>query len=133
MEPMIDCVFLMLIFFLIAATIKKKHQELPIVLAQAGGSDEVVSEDDLGIISILKGGELVYSTVAAQASKGAGANEPVSKQKLLERLDTLSPSQRIRLDIDVGTTWKSVVEVVNMLEVRQLNNIGIRTASKKRR
>lgn len=135
MEPMIDCVFLMLIFFLIAATIRKKHNELPIDLAPAGNDIEVKGEDEMIVISVLPDNKLVYSTVGAQYTEGKGANEPVTMQKLMDKLDnalSLTPSARVRIDADRDARLGKLVEVLDALKVRNFTNIGIRTADKKR-
>jgi len=46
LTPMIDCVFLLLIFFLVATTMKKIDYELPIQLPMASAGIEVQQPDE---------------------------------------------------------------------------------------
>jgi len=50
MAPLIDCVFLLLIFFLVATTLKKIDKELPLDLPEAAAAVSKQVVDDMTII-----------------------------------------------------------------------------------
>ena len=52
MAPLIDCVFLLLIFFLVATTLKKIERELPLELPDSAVSMDVQQPDNYSVISI---------------------------------------------------------------------------------
>ena len=54
MAPLIDCVFLLLIFFLVATTLRKIIKELPVELPDSAAAIEVRQEDDLLVIGMLR-------------------------------------------------------------------------------
>ncbi len=56
MAPLIDCVFLLLIFFLVATTLKKIDKELPLDLPVAAASVSKQVIDKMTIVSIDKDG-----------------------------------------------------------------------------
>ncbi|MFW5698354.1 MAG: ExbD/TolR family protein, partial [Planctomycetota bacterium] len=53
MEPMIDVVFLLLIFFLVSATIRKKHSELPLELPHLTHAETEKDPDNTVVVSIM--------------------------------------------------------------------------------
>ena len=80
MAAMMDCIFLLLIFFLVAATIRKKHNELPIELYKATSDKlaKVASDDKTVVISVFEqGGEIKYgfTTIGDKIADGGGKND----------------------------------------------------------
>jgi len=134
MAPMIDCVFLLLIFFLVAATIRKKHNELPIELPPAGSAQVKKASDETLVVSIFKeGGEVSYavSTVGEKTKTGGGQNERVKFNKLIETLKTKATeniNRDVRIDCDSKIPYGKLAQVIDHLELYQLHRIGLRTS-----
>jgi biopolymer transport protein ExbD len=123
MGPMIDAVFLLLIFFLVTTMLKKddtsvEEIELPI----SRSALEVPPDDSQVVINIDAEGELYFM------------GEDTTVQLLHEEMRALErddPEARIRLDTDEDTPFHRVVEVLDLLAFRNLRNVGVRTYHEK--
>lgn len=123
MGPMIDAVFLLLIFFLVTTMLKKddtsvEEIELPI----SRSALEVPPDDSQVVINIDAEGELYFM------------GEETTVQLLHEEMRALErddPEARIRLDTDEDTPFHRVVEVLDLLAFRNLRNVGVRTYHEK--
>jgi biopolymer transport protein ExbD len=118
MAPLIDCVFLLLIFFLVATTLKKIEKELPLDLPEAAAAVSRQTQDDMTIITIdVEGGFYLGS-------------EPVGQGYLAGKLRDLAardPEHRIRIDCDrEAPTW-ALVQILDMCNFENLRNVGIKT------
>lgn len=135
MTPMIDCVFLLLIFFLVAATIRKKHNELPIDLPSSGNAVVKKAKDNTIIISIVKakGNDVLYafSTMGDTMTTTGGAREMKTLQQLVTSIKEAAvsdPNRKARIDADQGVPWGKVSQVIDHLEMYQIRRIGFRTS-----
>lgn len=118
MAPLIDCVFLLLIFFLVATTLKKLEKELPVELPESAAAIDVQAQDDLLTIGLDASGQLYL------------AAERVSTSMLHLRLQEAArtnPAQRIRIDTDRATPAQYVVQVLDLCQFEGLRNVGIHT------
>lgn len=121
MAPLIDCVFLLLIFFLVATTLRKIDDELPLTLPDASATIAVQQPDTVTIISV--------DHTGAFHVDGA----PVSSdllQRQMRDLGRVSRESKIRLDVDRNVPFQRVMEVLDILRFEQLANIGINTNQK---
>ncbi|WP_309385984.1 ExbD/TolR family protein [Cerasicoccus frondis] len=123
MSPLIDCVFLLLIFFLVTTMLKKdlrdvEHLNLPI----SRSSLEVPPDESVLAIAIDAEGEVYLE------------GEETTIGQLLEELKVIEqddPERRIRLDTDENTPFYRLVEVLDALSFRNLRNVGVRTYHEK--
>jgi biopolymer transport protein ExbD len=123
MSPLIDCVFLLLIFFLVTTMLKKdlkevEHLNLPI----SRSSLEVPPDDSVVAIAIDAEGEVYFE------------GESVTIMVLLDELRSIEQEdveRRIRLDTDENTPFYRFVEVLDALSFRNLRNVGVRTYHEK--
>lgn len=147
MEPMIDCVFLLLIFFLVAATIRKKHNELPLELPSAGHAMAKKASDDTLVISIMlpedtrkmKSGadpsafqfyRYGFSTVGEQDKSSGGAREMVSWELLLGQVRAAVAAKAdrvVRIDADRRVPYGLVAQLIDHLQLYKLPKVGLRT------
>ena len=116
MAPMIDCVFLLLIFFLVATTLKKIDKELPLELPEAAAAIEVQQPEGFTVLSIDREGAFHID----------GA--PVSVSLLQNRVRALGATEdaKIRLDIDQNTPFRRVMEVLDILAFEEVPYTGIK-------
>ncbi|MBC2601866.1 ExbD/TolR family protein [Puniceicoccus vermicola] len=123
MSPLIDCVFLLLIFFLVTTMLKKDRKEVEhLNLPISRSSLEVPPDDTVVAIAIDAEGEVYWE------------GEPVTVSVLLDELRYLEqedPDRRIRLDTDELTPFYRFVEVLDALSFRNLRNVGVRTYHEK--
>jgi len=119
MSPLIDCVFLLLIFFLVTTMLKQDSKEVEhLNLPVSYSSLEVPPDEDVLAIAI--------DTDAILYIEGeeAGLNELMDT---LREVEENTPDRRIRLDTDENTPFYRLVEVLDALNFRNLNNVGVRT------
>ena len=144
MEPMIDCVFLLLIFFLVAATIRKSHMELPIELP-AGGEASMEQNPEMTTLKISvfpvgkenKTYRYVLRTFDEQMRDGDKASIPMGldqfRRALRERGEA-NPNideQPVLLEADVTVPYGKVAEVLHFVELSGWKKVGMRTADSK--
>jgi len=118
MTPLIDMVFLLLIFFLVSSQMKRIEKELPIELPEATATMEVKSAPNIVTVSIDAEGQIYIGS------------EPVGNEGLRVRLRDAAaqnPEQRIRVAGDVRAPFGSIVHVLDVCQGEGLNIIGINT------
>lgn len=119
MTSLIDCVFLLLIFFLVSSQMKKLEKELPIVLPQANVTQKVKASPDLTTVSVDKYGELYVNSVSVGA-EGLRAK--------LREAARVNPDLRVRINGDVYAPFRSIVQVLDTCQGEGLTIVGINTA-----
>ncbi len=119
MTPLIDCVFLLLIFFLVSSQMKKIERELPIELPQAHATRQVKRTPDLTTVSVDKFGQLYVN------AQEVGAEGLRARLREVARVD---PATRIRINGDVYAPFRSIVHVLDTCQAEGLTIIGINTA-----
>jgi len=118
MAPLIDCVFLLLIFFLVATTLKKIDKELPLDLPEAAAAVSKQVVDDMTIITIDRDGNIYLGL------------EPVGQGFLAGKLRELAaqdPNRRIRIDADRNAPIWAAVQILDICNFENLRNVGIKT------
>lgn len=118
MAPLIDCVFLLLIFFLVATTLKEVTNELDIELPESKASASSAAAADYLLLSIDPEDNYFLN------------GEPASLETIQEKLDEITEvdkTRRIRLDVDRAATFDSIIAVFDELSLRNLENVYINT------
>lgn len=121
---MIDCIFFLLMFFMLATTFKeqetmKKQKELQVQLPTAEAS--VVrpgSSEDALVIGVDRSGALFVDT------------RPVTVQQLhtiLAREAAADPQRRIRIDGDRNASYQHIVRVLDLCQLDGLVNVAMHT------
>src|SRR5207249_9205035 len=85
--PMIDCMLILLIFFMVATTIKHYEKELPIELPHADASINTQVEENLLVLAVDRTGQKYIRT------------QPVTTEILhqtLRQAGEANPNQRVR-------------------------------------
>ena len=118
MSPLIDCVFLLLIFFLVATMFKEDDKDISIDLPDSASALKMKPDDDLIVIGIDAEQELYLEGQPTTLTAMLGA---------LQEQSLTDPGRRVRLDVDRVTPFERVVEVLDALQFRGLSNVGIRT------
>jgi len=116
--PMIDIMLILLIFFMVATTIKHSEKALPIELPHSDASIDLKADQDLLIIGI-----------DAAGNKYVGS-ERVTTDALHQRVKeaaTANSSQEVRIDADRGTVYESLIEVIELCQFEGLRNVKLHT------
>jgi biopolymer transport protein ExbD len=126
--PMIDCMLVIIIFFLVATTLKNKQKELPLELPGAGSALTVVQPQDVFVIGVDKTGRVFLG--------GDNFVEPVDNERLhreLRQLAQASPNRKVRIDADRNARFEEVVRIVDLCNFEGLRNVGLRTRGERAR
>lgn len=126
LSPLIDCVFLLLIFFLVTTMLKKLEKQIPVVLPDYTSALAMVAEspviiyalDDEG--NIYRGGDrrgnegIIYSPLDSFASdlKSVAVNQ--------------GNSVSVRIDTDREVHVQRVIDVLDVLAIQGFENVGVR-------
>ena len=117
MAPLIDCVFLLLIYFLCTAHVTKPHKDLEINLSEASAAVKTKSTFDTVIIEITKDGRIYLDQ---QEMTTRLLNQKL-QQKVIEKAD-----RRVRIDVDRSCAFYYLNTLIDQLQFVGLNNIGLR-------
>ena len=118
MYPLIDCVFLLLIFFIVSTMTKKQNKDIDISLPVSSSAEKLIPSNQELVIGIDQKKNIFFE------------GEPVSLNGLhaeLREIGVLEPDRRIRLDADEKTPLGRVVEILDLCQFNNLTNVGIRT------
>mgnify|MGYP000362644505 CR=1 FL=1 len=118
MAPLIDCVFLLLIFFLVSSMSKIKDKDIPIDLPESEAAIKLRPDKKQVVVGIDSDSQLHWE------------GDPCSTNFLLEELRDLAisdPGRRIRIDMDKDVPFGRFVQVMDACQFYDLRNVGIRT------
>ena len=118
MSSLIDCVFLLLIFFLVTTIAKKENRDIDIELPVSTSSLDVPPDNDTMVIGVNKEKMLFYN----------GRPVTISElHQILLELSEESSDRRIRVDCDKAVAFSRVVEILDLGSFRGLRNVAVRT------
>lgn len=122
MGPLIDCVFLLLIFFLVSTTMKKPEEEIAVELPQSAISAMPNLDKAPTVIAIDADGVFYWDAV------------PIGQSELHRRIKEIGaadPEQHIRIDVDRNSPSRYLVQVMDLCAFEGLKNYAIHTEGKK--
>jgi len=122
--PMIDCMLVIIIFFLVATTLKNRAKELPVDLPPALAAQSIEQPPDLFIIGVDKAGQPYIST--------GDLIERVDLERLHQRIREVAgtnPGQKVRIDGDRDTRFEDIIHIVDLCQFEGLKNVGLHTRS----
>ena len=116
MSPLIDCVFLLLIFFLVSSMTKVRNKDIPVELPASEAAVRLRPSDRQSVIGLDRHGAFYWN------------GQPCTTNFLLEQLRDLciaDPGRRIRIDMDRDAPFGRFAEVMDACQFYDLSNIGI--------
>jgi len=114
LTPLIDVIFILLIFFIITSSFKKDNTVLKLELPSSNSTSKVTNKKNITI-------ELNKKYISY---KGQKINF-VSLQKELEKVN--NKQQSIMINIDKDVPYNKVIELLDILQLNDLNNIAFVT------
>lgn len=121
MAPLIDCVFLLLIFFLIATSMKEEKLSVDLELPEAEAAKVILSKaPDYLVVTIDKYGDLYLGENAVDIQSLMTALEKEADKPETER-------RIVRLDGDKRTDYGRIVEIVEMAKLYGIREVKLRT------
>ena len=116
--PLIDIVFLTLIFFMVLSIFQQLESEISISVPKAKESKEIVRSPGEIIINIMKDGAVIVN------QKRLGYEE---LEEMLKRISTLFPNQPVIIRADEKTYHKFVVKVLDACASADIWNVSFAT------
>ena len=116
MAPLVDCVFLLLIFFLVATTLKKIDRELPLDLPESAAAIEVQQPDSFTIVSIDRNSGIYID--GTPVSLGLLQTDLRAKARADQNI-------KVRLDVDRQVEFQYAMQVLDLLRFEGLKNVSI--------
>ncbi len=102
LTPLIDIVFLLLIFFMVTASFKEDERDLKVILPGAENANPIKDLPEIMLVSVRKGGDFFV---------GSERLDREELQRLLERAKEKNSRQKvlIRADQDVAMRYPVIV------------------------
>lgn len=126
MTPLIDCVFLLLIFFLVTTMLKKLEKQIPVVLPDPTVSLAPVARTETVILGVDEQGR--YAREAGR--DGQGFIRYAQVEDLAAYLKTVAqergPQTPLRLDAHRNTPFQKVIDALDICALQGFENVGVR-------
>lgn len=126
MTPLIDCVFLLLIFFLVTSMLKKLEKQIPVVLPDSTVSLAAIARTETVILGVDERGG--YYREAGKDREGKIQYAPLDN--LAAHLKTVAQNQgvktAIRLDAHRHTPFQKVIDALDICAIQGFENVGVR-------
>lgn len=136
MSPLIDCVFLLLIFFLVTSMLKRKEMLIPIQLPDQTAAVSDASADDILIIGLDEEGR------ALKFMNRTGENSEIRYQLVGGLADYLGELVRdegpgvlerpLRLDADRETPFQKAIDALDICKLAGFTDVGLKTKTRKK-
>ena len=112
MTPLIDCVFLLLVFFLVTSVFKQDESVLKLILPETQTETKRDTPEGLYI-------ELSETELAFNGQRG-------TPDELREKAATVqNKKSSVAIKIDKGTTYERIAVILDILQVQKLYNIQL--------
>jgi len=105
LTPMIDAVFLLLIFFLVATTFHQSEREMQIALPEASASTPISAALREIVINVDEGGGIIV---------GGRAVQPEELRSIVEDAVAVNPEQKVTVRGDRTTAYANVVRALDI-------------------
>ena len=129
MSPLIDCVFLLLIFFLITTMMKKLEKQIPIEVPDPAVTISERMDARRVILAIGKDGH--YYSADRRLQDGRPDFRTVGDvDKFVENLGQMSQRAgeeiNVRLYADPDVEFQTVIDMLDKLQINHLNKVDVR-------
>lgn len=132
MSPLIDCVFLLLIFFLVTTMMKKWEMQIPISLPPITSSLSTTRSGQDAVIIAVDEDEKIYQVLDHDAY--SGRNDFVPIDDLTAFLNDLRSREGTDVAIDIAAyqtvSVKSVIDIFDKFQLQGFTHTRVRLGSK---
>jgi biopolymer transport protein ExbD len=114
MTPLIDVVFILLIFFIVTSVFKKEELALLLNLPDSHAQTLEVEKENI--------------TIELSTEKLAYKGRELTLEKVEEELKQITDKKRaVIVRIDENVPYKRIIEVLDILQENELNNLSLAT------
>lgn len=132
MSPLIDCVFLLLIFFLVTTMMKKSEMQIPLSLPTMTSSLSTTKVADNAVIIAVDDNKRIYQVLNHSAYTGENYYVPIGN--LTTFLDNLRSEKGTEINIEIAAyrtvPVKTVIEVFDRCQLQGFTQTRVRLGSK---
>jgi len=128
LSPLIDCVFLLLIFFLVTTMMKKLQKEIPITIPDPEATLRSVEKREILIVGLdLEGNH--YQATERDTKFGELEYSPVENlaAHLKAFAEVNGTDLPLRIDVDRDTPFQKLVDTLDIASLQGFENVGVRT------
>jgi biopolymer transport protein ExbD len=129
LSPLIDCVFLLLIFFLVTTMLKRKETLIPITMPDATSALAAEAEEDGLVIGVDAEGAFLEPAgrdrYGALSYRSGGSLEEYL-DALLTREGPAVLEKPIRLEIARDTPFQQTINVLDACKLRGFENVSVK-------
>ena len=131
LSPLIDCVFLLLIFFLVTTMIKFKEKQIPVTLPDPTSSLSAEANSDVYIIGVDEGGNYFHEAGVGRYGEVRWAKVDDLAAFLRELSLTRDQSLPLRLSADRETPFQTVIEAMDVAQLQGFDRVEVKTRQEK--
>ncbi|WP_309385983.1 ExbD/TolR family protein [Cerasicoccus frondis] len=133
LSPLIDCVFLLLIFFLVTTMLKKLEKQIPVVLPDYTVALAPVAENEVIIYAITEREGILRANEGKRSMKGLSYHGIDSFEADLARVASDKGTEvEIRLDAEREVPVQTVIDTLDTLALLGFENVGVRLRHRER-
>lgn len=127
LSPLIDCVFLLLIFFLVTTMLKKLEKQIPVVLPDYTVALAPVAENPVVIYAINKDLEILRATDGARSLQGLSYHKIESLEADLENVaESMGTTVEVRIDAEREVPVQAVIDALDTMALAGFEKVGVR-------
>lgn len=104
MTPMIDIVFLLLIFFLVATTFREEEREMQVALPFASSSAPISTMLKEFIVNVMEDGTIIV---------GGRRIDDAELRTMVRDAVAVNPEQKVTVRGDRGTAYANIIQVLD--------------------
>jgi biopolymer transport protein ExbD len=116
MTPMIDCVFLLLIFFMVGTQFSDMERDLQLEVPQVGDNPTLTQAPEKKVVNVFADGHVTLD------------QQPLTLNALTARLAQARQNHAdigVLIRADAGCPFQSVAEALNACKLARINELGI--------
>ncbi len=124
MTPMIDCTFLLLVFFMVGSTLHRQEADISFALPGVAEQSESVEIPDEQVLEIRSDGAVVLNDLQYDDPKSADLPELI---KMLQRFKATAEANKVEAMLTIAPApdvkQQRVVDVLNACSVAKIKNV----------
>ena len=124
MTPMIDCTFLLLVFFMVSSTLHRQEADISFALPGVAEQSESVEIPDEQVIEIRSDGAVVLNDLQYDDPKSTDLPELI---EMLERFRATAEANKVEAMLTIAPApdvkQQRVVDVLNACSVAKIKNV----------
>ncbi len=141
MSPLIDCVFLLLIFFLVTTMMKKLEKQIPVELPSNASVPAAATQEQEVIFGLNQNGEYLFADPKKRDREGNYSYAPLSQadtengqkmafaQFLANIANERGNEVPIRIDADRELEIQQVIDALDIAQIAGFEKVSVRMMS----